>query len=121
MGVLGSTGRRADPLSAIAIVTGVAGAVCSGILWIYQVNPGTRLLGERYSAQIAGGGPLASQLQLLALMLGTVAIVAAIFSAFTGGGGAAFGIVFGVIALSYPVLTYLNVVSSPLRNSVLGR
>ena len=37
-----------------------------------------------------------------------------------GGGGYFIGLVLGLFALSYPVLTWLNIVSGPLKPSFLN-
>ncbi|MDP9299231.1 MAG: hypothetical protein M3O98_11305, partial [Actinomycetota bacterium] len=60
-GIFGSSGRHGDPLGVIAALVGVAGAACSALMWIYQINPDSTFLGS-YSAQMTNGGRLGSQL-----------------------------------------------------------
>jgi drug/metabolite transporter (DMT)-like permease len=98
-------------------VTGIAAALASAVLWIYHVHPQSRLLG-RYSAEVAGGGQLAEQLTALAAVLGLMAILSSIATS-SGGGGYFLGLVLGLVGLSYPLLTWLDVVSGPLRPGFL--
>jgi hypothetical protein len=118
-GIFGSSGRHGDPLGVIAALVGVAGAACSALMWIYQINPDSTFLGS-YSAQMTNGGRLGSQLVLLAAVFGLMAIIAGILSSLGGRAGASvvIALVLGVVALSYPVLSWLNVVSGPLRPSL---
>jgi hypothetical protein len=110
--LFGSSGSHANPIGVVSVVTGVAGGLASAILWIYRLNPESTILGK-YSTQVAHGGVLAGQLSTLAVLLGLMAIIGAIVAT-TGGQGAGgyfIGFVLGLFALSYPVLTWLNVVS----------
>ena len=111
--LFGSSGSHANPIGLVAIVTGLGGALASAVLWIYRLNPNSTILGK-YSAEMAHGGLLASQLATVAALLGVMAIIGAVMAT-TGGEGAGgyfIGLVFGVVALSYPVLTWLHVVST---------
>jgi hypothetical protein len=69
---------------------------------------------------MATGGRLSSQLVLLAAVLGVMAVVSGILSSLGGraGGAVIVALVLGVVALSYPVLSWLNVVTGPLRPSL---
>jgi hypothetical protein len=122
MGIYESSGRSyTDPIGAVALLTGFAGAVLSVALWVERSQPGTSLFGT-YGRQLANGGPLASQVAVLAAVLGTMALLLGIVS---GMGGRArlstsLAIVLGLLALSYPVLTALNIVTSPLRPHLMG-
>ena len=60
-GVFGSSGRRSNPLGVLSVITGIAASAASFVLWIYQVAPDSRLLGQ-YSAEVASGGQLWEQL-----------------------------------------------------------
>jgi hypothetical protein len=115
-GVFGSSGRRSDPLGVMAVVTGLAASLASGVLWIYQVAPQSQLLGE-YSAEVASGGQLADQLTALAAVLGLMAVLGSIMTSSSGEGGGGYfvGLILGLIGLSYPLLTWLDVISKPLR------
>lgn len=119
--LFGSSGRRSNPLGTISIVTGLAAALMSAVLWIYHVHPQSRLLG-RYSAEVAAGGQLAQQLTALAAVLGLMAILSSIAtsSGGEGGGGYFIGLVLGLVGMSYPLLTWLDVVSGPLRPGFLN-
>jgi len=119
-GVFGSSGRRSNPLGVVAIVSGLAAALASGVLWIYRVAPGSQILG-RYSAEVASGGLLAEQLTALAAVLGLMAVLASIMTSSSGEGGGSYfmGFVFGLAGLSYPLLTWLDIVSGPLRPHIL--
>jgi hypothetical protein len=119
--VFGSSGKRSNPAGVIAIFVGTAGAAGSAVLWIYRLHPESTLLGS-YSTDLASGGTLSRQLVILAAVLGVMAILASIAASTGGSGGSYFvGLVLGLVALSYPVLTWLNIVSSPLRSTVLNR
>ena len=120
MAIFGSSGRRSNPLGVIGIITGLGGALASGVLWVYRLNPDSTILGK-YSAEFALGGTLADQVALLAAILGVMAIIGSVMST-TGGEGAGgyfLGLVLGLVALSYPVLTWLNVVGRSIQPGVL--
>jgi hypothetical protein len=108
--VFGSSGRRTNPLGVLSIMTGLAGAGASAVLWIYRVHPESHLLG-RYSGDLAIGGQFAQQLAALAAVLGLMAILSSIMSSTGGEGGSYFiGFVLGLVGLSYPVMTWLDMV-----------
>lgn len=119
--LFGSSGRRSNPLGTVSIVTGLAAALTSGVLWIYHVHPESRLLGQ-YSAEVASGGQLAEQLTALTAVLGLMAILSSIATSSGGEGGGSYfiGLVLGLVGLSYPLLTWLDVVSGPLRPGFLN-
>jgi hypothetical protein len=119
--VFGSSGNRSNPTGVVGILAGLGGAACSAILWIYRINPESRLMGS-YSSDIASAGTLARQLAVLAAVLGLMAILAAITASSGGSGGSYLvGLVLGLVALSYPLLTWLNIVSGPLKPNILNR
>ena len=113
-GVFRSSGRRTNPLGAISVVTGLVSALASAILWIYRIQPDSKILGQ-YSAE------LADQLVALAAILGVMAVLSSIMTSSSGEGGGSYfmGLVFGLVGLSYPLLDWLNVMSEPLRPSIL--
>ncbi len=120
MGIYESSGRSyADPISGVALLTGLAGAALSAALWLARFQPGTDLLGA-YGARLAAGGPFADQVAILAAVLGGMALLLGLMS--TTGGRArlstSFAIVAGIVAISYPVLTALNVITGPLRPNI---
>ncbi len=112
--------RRTNPIGVVSIVTGIAGALCSGVLWVYQIEPGSQILGK-YSAQLAAGGILSDQVTSLAAVLGMMALITSIMasSGWEGGGAYFIGLVLGLVALSYPVVSWLNIVSEPLKPGFL--
>jgi hypothetical protein len=119
-GVFKSSGKRSNPLGVVSIVSGLIAALTSAVLWIYHVAPGSQLMGS-YSAEIAAGGQLAEQLTALAAVLGLMAVLASIATSSSGEGGGSYfmGLVLGLAGLSYPLLTWLDVVSGPLRPDIL--
>jgi hypothetical protein len=119
-GVFGSSGRRSNPLGVMAVISGLAASLASGVLWIYQVAPQSQLLGQ-YSAEVASGGQLAQQLTALAAVLGLIAVLGSVMTSSSGAGGGGYfiGLVLGLIGLSYPLLTWLDVISKPLRPGIL--
>ena len=120
-GIYGSSGKTANPAGTIGVLVGVIGAAFSAILWFYHFNPTSTLLGS-YSAELAAGGQLADQLRLLALVLGGIAVVLGIVAGLGGRGGSTgvIAILMGIVALSYPILSGVNMISryapNPLRN-----
>jgi len=119
-GVFRSSGKRSNPLGIVSVVTGIAAALAGGVLWIYRVAPDSQILGK-YSAEVASGGPLARQLTALAAVLGLMAVLSSIMTSSSGEGGGSYfiGLVLGLAGLSYPVLSWLNVLSGPLRPDIL--
>jgi hypothetical protein len=107
--------RTSDPLALMAVVAGTVGALCSGLLWLYQLQPGSSLMGA-YAYELSHGGPLWSNLVNLAWILGGGAIIASVLGLLgthrvrpvvVG------GLLLGTIALSYPVCAMLNLVDAP--------
>jgi hypothetical protein len=118
--IFGSSGRRSNPLGVVSIFTGLAGALASAVLWIYQINPGSTILGK-YAVELGHGGALSGQLATLAAILGLMAVLGSMMSS-TGGegsGGYFIGLILGLVALSYPVLSWLNVVSGSFQPGIL--
>ncbi|HEY7478256.1 MAG TPA: hypothetical protein VIB62_08465 [Actinomycetota bacterium] len=111
MGIYQSSGRVANPFGTIGVMVGVIGAAFSVILWIHHYSPDTTLLGS-YSAQISSGSQLADGLSVLAAIFGVMAVFSGIIGGFGGKGSASTvaSLLLGVVALSYPVLTALNLV-----------
>jgi hypothetical protein len=106
--------RTGDPLGVLSALTGAFGAACSGLLWFCQVRP-INWLGST-AFEIAHGGPLRDALMSGAVFLGLLAIVASIPSALGTHSvrrGVPLGLVFGLIALSYPIAAALHWVRIP--------
>jgi hypothetical protein len=108
-GVFRSSGRRANPIGVVSVVTGLAAALAGAVLWIYKIEPNSQILGQ-YSAGVAHGGQLATQLAALAAVLGLMAILASIMTSSSGegGGGYFIGLILGLVGLSYPLYTWLD-------------
>lgn len=112
MGIFESSGKTSNPLGGTGVLVGLLGAGCSVVLWIYRFQPDSTLLGK-YAPQMAVGGPLADQLRLLAAFLGVMAVIAGIVGGMGGRGSATTigSLLLGIASLTYPVLTYLNLVT----------
>jgi hypothetical protein len=119
-GVFGSSGRHSNPIGIVSIISGFAAALASAILWIYRFAPGSQILG-RYSAEVAGGGQLAEQLAALAAVLGLMAILSSVMTSTKGegGGGYFIGLVLGLVGLSYPLMSWLDLLSGDVRPGFL--
>jgi hypothetical protein len=117
-GIFGSSGRTANPLGRLGVIVGILGAAASVILWIHHFSPDTTMLGT-YSQQIVSG-QMGDQLQLLAMLLGAMAVVAGIAGGLGGKGSTSTvaALLLGIAALSYPVLSYLNIMSSRIGSPV---
>ena len=116
-GIFSSSGKTANPAGTVGSLVGAIGAVFSALLWLYHFNPDSTLLGK-YSAQMAAGGLMADQLGLLAFWFGAIAVVLGIVAGLggRGGGTSVMSILLGIAAMSYPVLTALNVVQHYVPN-----
>ena len=120
-GIYGSSGKTANPAGTIGVLAGVIGAAFSVILWYYHYNPTATVLGS-YSMEVGGGGPLADQLRLLAIIFGAIAIVLGIVAGLGGRGGSSgiIAILLGIVAVSYPILTAANVITRYAPNPLSG-
>ncbi len=121
MGIYQSSGRTRNPLGGIAVFVGIAGAFASIVLWSYQVDPTGKLM-RSVSSKLGPGIALGDGLMLVAGICGLVAVILAITGSFGGSMGASsvLAIVFGVVALSYPVLAWFQVISRPLTHRFSG-
>ena len=83
------------------------------------LNPDSTLLGK-YSPQLAAGGQMADQLGLLAFWFGAIAVELGIISGLggKGSGTSVTSILLGIAAMSYPVLTALNLVKQYVPNPI---
>lgn len=115
MGIYQSSGRTRNPLGVVAVLAGVVGAGASTLLWAYQYDP-NGLLVRSIASKLGPGIALGDRLVLLAAICGAIAVVMAIAGSLGGSmrGSSVLATVFGVIALSYPVLTWFQVISRPL-------
>ena len=119
MGIYSSSGKTANPLGTIGVLTGAIGAAFSVILWYHHYIPSTTILGA-YSVQITSGGDLAEQLRLLAGVFGLMGVICGIIGGLGGRGGASTvaSLLLGIIGVSYPVLAYLDVITRYAPNPV---
>ena len=110
--IYGSSGRQSDPLSNMGVVVGFVAALLAAVLWYYHYQPNSQLLGE-YSSRVSAGGDLHEQLRVLSGVLGTMGVIAGIGGSLGGRGRASSvaALIFGVVGLSYWVLTALDVFS----------
>ena len=84
-----------------------------------RFQPQTHMLGS-YGSQLAESASFADQIAVLAAVLGVMALLLGILSSSGGRGrfSTSIAIVLGLVAISYPVLTALNVVTGPLTSHV---
>jgi hypothetical protein len=120
MGIYKSSGKVANPVAGLSLLVGLIGAAFAIILWFFRYNPDSTFLGD-WGANVAAGGTFHDQLRWLAATCGTIAILASILASFGGRGRwtTVAGIVFGMIGLSYPILTWVNVVSQRVPSRVI--
>ena len=115
MGIYQSSGRTHNPIGAVAVLVGLVGASASAILWAYQYDPRGALISS-LANKLGPGFALGDGLVLMAFICGVFTVSLAIVGSIGGSakGSAAISVVLGVVALSYPVLTKLNIVTRPL-------
>ena len=118
---VGTVTRPSNPLGALAPICGLVGALVTFGLWLVQLRPGSTLLGK-YGEEIAAGGQPREDLILLASLLGVVAIASAILSSLGGPTktSAVVGILLGAVALTYPVMAWLDAIQAPVHVSRFG-
>jgi hypothetical protein len=118
MGIYGSSGKTANPLGGLGVVVGAIGAAISVILWIHYFDPSTSMFGE-LSVRITVGD-LADQLPVLAAAFGTMAVIGGVAGGLGGRGNASTvaSLLLGIVALSYPVLNWLQVTTSGIGSPV---
>jgi hypothetical protein len=111
--------KPANGLGVLAALCGVAGAVVTGVLWLYQQRPASPLMGQ-YGYEIAYGGPLREDLTILAALLGSVAIVAALLSSIGGRtrASAIAAVLLGAVALTFPLAAWFELIGAPLARTV---
>ena len=115
MSIYQSTSHTRNPLGVVAVVLGGVGAAASVILWAYRYDPSgplVRSIASRLGPVLASGDALV----LFAAVFGGLAVISAIAVSAGGSGRAAsvVAIVLGVVALSYPLLTWFKVFTRPL-------
>jgi hypothetical protein len=115
MGIYGSSGRTHNPLAVLALGVGAIGATCSLILWVYQANPDGDLI-RTISDRLGSGALLGDRMTVIALVCGGIAVALAIVGSLGGrmGGSGVVAVLLGAIALSFPILSSVDVISRPL-------
>lgn len=115
MGIYQSSGHTRNPLGVVSVFVGIVGALASAVLWAYHYDPGGPFV-RSIASKLGPGLALGDGMVLLAAICGGIAISMAIAGSVDGitKGSSAIAIVFGVIALSYPVLSWLKVLSRPV-------
>lgn len=114
MGIYHSSGHTRNPLGIVSVLVGAVGVGASVVLWAYQVDPAGPLVRSIASRLEAGVG-LGDGLVLVAAICGAFAVVMAIAGSVGGSmrGSSVVAIVLGVLALSYPVLSWTRVFTRP--------
>lgn len=115
MGIYQSSGRTQNPLGFVSVVLGAAGALASVVLWVYQYDPRSSLV-NAIAARLGPGLVLGDGLVTVSLVSGALAMGLAVVGSLGGRlrSSAVITMVLGVIALSYPLLSKLQVVTRPL-------
>jgi len=116
--VFGSSGQTSNPFGTVGVLTGLIGAVFSVLLWIHFYQPDTTILGT-YSPQIQNG-QLGDQMSMLAAVFGVMAILSGIGGGLGGKGSSTTvaSLLLGIVGVSFPVLTALNIVENYVPNPV---
>ena len=114
MGIYQSSGRTRNPLGVASVVMGGVGAVASVILWAYQYNPSGPLV-RSVASKLGPGLASGDALVLFAAIFGGLAVISAIAVSMggSGKGTSVLAIALGVVALSYPVLSWFKVFTRP--------
>ncbi len=120
MGIYQSSGRTRNPLGGVAVFVGLIGAVASVVLWAYQLDPGGSLVSS-FASKLGPGLASGDALVLFAAVFGGLAVVSAIAVSVGGSTRASsvLAVVLGVVALSYPVLSWFKVFTRPLLRHTL--
>ncbi len=120
MGIYQSSGRTRNPLGVVSVVVGIIGAAASAVLWAYQYDPRGSLV-RSFASRFGPGLLLGDRLVFFAAICGAFAVIMAIAGSMGGSsrGSAVVSIVLGVMALSYPALTWLQVFTRPLLHHTL--
>jgi hypothetical protein len=120
MGIYQSSGRTRNPLGVASVFVGVVGAVASIVLWAYQFDPGGPLV-RSFASKLGPGLASGDALVLFAAVFGGLAVISAIAVSVGGSTRASsvLAVVLGVVALSYPVLSWFKVFTRPLLRNAL--
>ena len=115
MGIYQSSGRTRNPLGAVSVVLGIVGAAASVALWAYQFDPSGPFV-RSFASKLGPGLASGDALVLFAAIFGALAVISAIAVSLGGSTRASsvVAIMLGVIALSYPLLSWFKVFTRPL-------
>jgi hypothetical protein len=119
MGIYQSSGRTANPLGVVSVLVGAVGAFASIVMWAYQYDPRGAFV-RSIAAKLGPGVALGDGLVTVGLVCGAAAVAMAVAGSFGGRmrGSAVVAIVLGVVALTYPVLSKLEIVTRPLIHHI---
>jgi hypothetical protein len=112
---MGTTTRQADPLGIMAFTCALIGFAISASLWTLQIGAFPLELGG-FEFELFHGGELRDQVLWLAATLGAIGVGAGLLSGLGGRprGLTGLSIVLGLLAITYPVMTFLEMISLPL-------
>ena len=118
MRIYQSSGQTRDPLGILALGVGAVAATCGLVMWAFQLDPNGALV-RTISARLAAGGLLGDRLELISLIAGAVAIGLGVIASLGGRarGSAVGALVLGVIGVSYPLLSSLDLITRPLQRT----
>ena len=118
--IYGSSGSKANPMTFVAVLVGLAGAACSAILWLHRISPDSNFIGS-VTSRLTSSAVLGDRLEVVALAAGIIAIFIGLLSAVggsKGGTGVVVAVVLGLGALSYPVLVSLNLIGNTINGPI---
>jgi hypothetical protein len=101
-------------LGGIALVTGLVGTAASALLWLHEVSPSSGI--TRFVTQhVLGAADGWTALVTVATVAGGLGLLVAILGTIGSrrGGGAVLGVVFSLIALTYPFAYAAQLVARP--------
>lgn len=120
MGIYQSSGHTRNPLGTVSVVVGIVGASASILLWANQFDANGPLL-LSITSRLGPGLASPDALMLFATVFGALAVTSAIALSVGGSGRASsfVAIALGVVALSYPILSWFKVFTRPLLRHAL--
>jgi hypothetical protein len=120
MGIYESSGHTRNPLGTVSVFLGILGAVASVILWAYQYDPDGVLV-RSFASRLGPGLGSGDGLMVFATVFGALAVISAVAVSVGGSTRASsvVAIMLGVIALSYPLLSWFKVFTRPLLRNTL--
>jgi hypothetical protein len=108
----------------IAVVAGLVGAACSGVLWLRERDPHNSI-STWVSDKLFNGTDSWNALLTLAAVAGALGLTVAILGVVKSrdrGGSSAFGMILSLLALSYPFAYLAQQVAAPFTTGgPLGR